>query len=101
MSCSNRRGSGFPESIAAEKGQFGLACPGHIADGSMVGGRAMRRFGEVLHRPDSRLQTLLPLVAFGFALWLGWDVFIAIAVFLAAAIVATILRPRRPGRWTE
>jgi len=61
----------------------------------------MKRSGEVLNRSAFGLQAVVPLMAFVFAWWIGWNTFVAIGAFLAAAVVAAILRPRRPGRWTE
>jgi Na+/H+ antiporter NhaC len=61
----------------------------------------MNRLGGVIRRLDFGLQAVVPLVTFVFAWWMGWSVFVAIGAFVAAAIVTAILRPRRPGRWTE
>jgi hypothetical protein len=61
----------------------------------------MTRFGRVFQRLDFGLTAVVPLAAFVFAWWMGRSVFVAIGAFVAAAIVTTILKPRRPGRWTE
>lgn len=61
----------------------------------------MTRFGRVFQRPDYGLTAFVPLAAFGFAWWMGWSVFVSIGAFVAASIVTAILKPRRPGRWTE
>jgi hypothetical protein len=56
---------------------------------------------SVIHRRDFGLHSLVPAAAFALAWWMGRGVFVAIGTAVAAAIVTAILRPRRPGRWTE
>ena len=46
-------------------------------------------------------RRLAPVTAFAVAWWFGWGPFVALGCGLAALIVATIVQPRRPGRWTE
>ena len=65
----------------------------------------MNRPDGLIRRMEFGLRAVLPLVAFAFAFalawWIGRGVFIAIGAAAAAAIVTAIVRPRRPGRWTE
>ena len=61
----------------------------------------MNRPDGLIRRMEFGLRAVLPLVAFALAWWIGRGVFIAIGAAAAAAIVTAIVRPRRPGRWTE
>lgn len=42
-----------------------------------------------------------PIAVFAFAWWLGWGPYIAVGAAAAAGIITAVVRPRRPGRWTE
>lgn len=61
----------------------------------------MRLLDGIVHRPSSLLQAIAPTAALAFAWWMGWGAFVAIGVAVAVGLIAAVVRPRRPGRWTE
>lgn len=61
----------------------------------------MTQVNGVIHRLEFGLLSIVPAAAFALAWWRGWGVFIAFGAAVAAAIIIAILKPRRPGRWTE
>lgn len=60
---------------------------------------------DIVHRPSPRWwpETWAPLAAFAVAYFMGWGVWVAFGAFVAAGIVAFVVRPRPRHRqpWTE
>lgn len=61
----------------------------------------MRLLDGVVYRPSSLLQAIAPTAALAFAWWMGWGAFAAIFAAVAVGLIAAVIRPRGPGRWTE
>jgi hypothetical protein len=53
---------------------------------------------RIVHRGTWWPERVVPLVAFGFAMLMGWGPSVAIGAALAAALIAAFVRPRGPGR---
>ena len=61
----------------------------------------MTREPKIIHRRTWWADTIVPIVAFGFAWALGWGPWVALGAAVAAGVVTAIVRPRGPSRWTE
>ena len=56
---------------------------------------------RVVHRGTWWPEWVVPVVIFGFAWLMGWGPYVAFGAAVAAALIATFLKPRGPGRWAE
>lgn len=46
-------------------------------------------------------ETVVPAVVFGLGWLMGWNPFVTIGAAIAAEVIVQVVKPRRPGRWTE
>lgn len=61
----------------------------------------MRWAQGIIYRWNWWTNTVMPVVAFVFAWWMGWGPWVALGAAVASGVIAAVLRPRGPNRWTE
>ena len=61
----------------------------------------MTRIGNLVSRVNWWFDVVVPVAVAGFAWAMGWGPWVILGALVASRIVTEVLRPRRPGRWTE